>query len=203
MLLQHGPAAALTTDECVDVCIHTPAAAGHWECCSDPYDSSFQKPSCASGCLMAQYTASLSTCEAMCETASAPGCDVFQIPGGPEKGIAKCGTCNCGLRDCPWASPNPAKEPESCKDPANGGPVGGDCAWPQRCRGSLEGCKKGCVFAQEVNKLPVVFVAGTLVLLAVYVGGGVAHGVTVSDAALHASFRRFVRVRACVSPLLP
>lgn len=56
-----------------------------------------------------------------------------------------CGTCDCGLHDCPGHTP---PEPEQCKDPANGGPDGGDCGWTNRCRGSLEGCKLGCKFNQ-------------------------------------------------------
>ena len=126
--------ADLTRAGCVDVCVHTAATNGHWECCDDPFASSFQQPSCATGCLFAEYTAGRAECDEMCEKAhgQSTGC-TFKIPNGPEKAIAMCGTCNCGLRDCPWAHP----EPESCKDPAGDGPKDGDCSWPQRCRGSV------------------------------------------------------------------
>ena len=139
-------AAALSASvqHCVDICIVTPAPAGHFECCHDPIKSSFSAPSCATGCLMNEYAHSLHGCEALCDAAktAAPeqGC-AYTIPGGPVIGM--CDNCPCGLRDCPKFPPN-AAEPETCKDPASGGPDGGDCGWMNRCRGSLEGCKKGC-----------------------------------------------------------
>lgn len=168
--------------ECVHKCIHTPAAQGHWECCDDPLKSSFEKPSCATGCLMSTYAHTGAECDQMCESAAAAGaksgagCD-FQIPhGGPT--VQMCGACNCGLRDCPW---HPKPEPESCKDPSNGGPDGGDCGWVNRCRGSLEGCKKGCRFQRELeadsNRRGWVIVTMLLLCFTAYISVGVVYGV--------------------------
>jgi hypothetical protein len=47
-----APSAGFT--ECIEQCVATPAAAGHFECCTNPLVSSFNKPSCASGCHMAE-----------------------------------------------------------------------------------------------------------------------------------------------------
>ena len=162
--------------DCIDTCVKSPAPAGHFECCTDPKSSSFQAPSCATGCLMAEYAHNLAGCNKMCEDARGPpdGQCSFTIPNGPT--IRQCDTCNCGLRDCP-AHPKP--EPEICKDPANGGPADGDCGWVNRCRGSVEGCKKGCKWGQQMDGGGTLGLIISVVLLlggAIYAGGGVALG---------------------------
>jgi hypothetical protein len=85
-----------------------------------------------------------------------------------------CGTCDCGLHDCPG---HPPPEPEQCKDPANGGPDGGDCGWLNRCRGSLEGCKLGCKIQQSAGRTSWGFVLVLALSSAAYVGGGVGFAV--------------------------
>ena len=88
-----------------------------------------------------------------------------------------CGGCDCGLHDCPG---HPKPEPEICKDPANGGPDGGDCGWTNRCRGSIEGCKKGCVWGREVDDAGtagLLFSVCVLLAAAAYTGGGIAIGI--------------------------
>eukprot|EP01046_Picozoa_sp_COSAG06_P045341 COSAG06_NODE_6253_length_3012_cov_3.331617_4_plen_233_part_00 len=85
-----------------------------------------------------------------------------------------CGACDCGLHDCPG---HPPPEPEQCKDPANGGPDGGDCGWTNRCRGSLEGCKLGCKIQQSAGRTSWGFVLVLALSSAAYVGGGVGFAV--------------------------
>ena len=81
-----------------------------------------------------------------------------------------CGTCDCGLHDCPGHS---LPEPEQCKDPAHGGPEGGDCGWTNRCRGSLDGCKLGCKLQQSAGRSSWGFVLVLWLSSMGYVGGGV------------------------------
>ena len=64
-------------------------------------------------------------------------------------------------------------QPEQCKDPANGGPEGGDCGWTNRCRGSVEGCKLGCRFQQSDGRSGWAFFAVLVASAGLYVGGGV------------------------------
>jgi hypothetical protein len=103
-----------------------------------------------------------------------------------------CGTCDCGLHDCPGHSP---PEPEQCKDPANGGPAGGDCGWVNRCRGSLEGCKLGCKLQQSDGNNGVGFVLVLCLSAAGYVVLGVGLSVKRSGApaalASHPHYRRW------------
>eukprot|EP01043_Picozoa_sp_COSAG02_P007799 COSAG02_NODE_240_length_27672_cov_67.291445_6_plen_90_part_00 len=40
--------------ECIEECIKTPTPQGHFDCCSNPLVSSFNKPSCSTGCYMAE-----------------------------------------------------------------------------------------------------------------------------------------------------
>ena len=170
---------AATVEECVERCVKSPAPAGHFECCTNPLVSSFQAPSCATGCLMAEYAHNNGECNSMCEeagkSAALQGCE-YTIPhGGPT--IKMCGGCDCGLHDCPG---HPKPEPEICKDPANGGPDGGDCGWTNRCRGSIEGCKKGCVWGREVDDAGtagLLFSVCVLLAAAAYTGGGIAIGI--------------------------
>ena len=103
-----------------------------------------------------------------------------------------CGTCDCGLHDCPGHSP---PEPEQCKDPANGGPAGGDCGWMNRCRGSLEGCKLGCKLQQSDGNGGLGFVLVLCLSAAGYVVVGVGLSVKRSGApaalASHPHYRRW------------
>jgi hypothetical protein len=166
---------------CVAKCVETPAPVGHFECCNDPVTSSFQKPSCATGCLIDEYAADLAGCNKMCEEASdeAAGC-TYTIPDGPK--VAMCGSCNCGKDDCPTKHP----EPENCKDPGSCSDTDPPscktertCGWVDRCRGSLEGCKKGCAF-HHADPNPTsagwIFTILLMVFAGLYVGGGIAYG---------------------------
>jgi hypothetical protein len=175
LFLSLAGAGRASLDGCIDLCVHNPAPAGSpapfLDCCGDPKKSSFSQPSCATGCLIMDYAQNVAECEKMCEDAPGSGCE-WTIPR-TNVNINMCSDCNCGLRDCPWAHP----EPETCKDPAKGGPEGGDCGWVHRCRGSKEGCMKGCAFRrQAASTTGLVFSTVLLVLLAVYVGGGIALG---------------------------
>ena len=186
--------------ECIEQCVETPVKDGHFDCCTNPLVSSFQKPSCATGCLMMDYAQNLAECDSWCEEASKDGCDSFQIPAlkGPEGRVQTCGECACGLRDCPGHAP---PEPESCKDPTKGGPAGGDCGWVNRCRGSVEGCKRGCMYKQAINgsRTSWGFVLVLLFAMAGYTAGGVGLAVKRSGAPLaltshphHHRWREFV-----------
>eukprot|EP01043_Picozoa_sp_COSAG02_P007800 COSAG02_NODE_240_length_27672_cov_67.291445_7_plen_311_part_00 len=119
-----------------------------------------------------QYSQNLAECNSWCEKASADdGCG-FQIPGvsGKDGSIQMCGTCDCGLHDCPG---HPPPEPEQCKDPAHGGPEGGDCGWQHRCRGSLEGCKLGCKLQQSAGRSGWGFMLVLCLSSAGYIGIGI------------------------------
>lgn len=197
-----GHAAAFSA--CIDKCVKTPTENGHFECCTNPLVSAFNKPSCATGCHMAevrplplaaslpsltpltraapdaraQYSQSLGECESWCEKASEAGhpC-AFQIPAvtGTDGAVNMCGSCDCGLHDCPGHAP---PEPAQCKDPASTDPPGpGDCGWTNRCRGSLVGCKLGCKIQQAEARTSWGFVIVIVLSGAAYVGGGVGFAV--------------------------
>lgn len=119
-----------------------------------------------------QYSQNLAECNSWCEKASADDGCTFQVPGvsGKDGSISMCGTCDCGLHDCPGHAP---PEPEQCKDPANGGPEGGDCGWVNRCRGSLEGCKLGCKLQQSAGRSGWGFLLVLCFSAAGYVGIGI------------------------------
>ena len=54
LLLAATVPSATGFSECIEQCVKTPAAQGHFECCTNPLISSFNKPSCAVGCYMAE-----------------------------------------------------------------------------------------------------------------------------------------------------
>jgi len=54
LLLAATAPSATGFSECIEQCVKTPAAQGHFECCTNPLISSFNKPSCAVGCYMAE-----------------------------------------------------------------------------------------------------------------------------------------------------
>ena len=109
------PRPAGSFSACVDQCIATPAKLGHFECCSNPLLSSFEKPSCATGCRIAEYVHTLAECDAACDAAGVAKCS-WDIPNGGGK-VNMCGGCDCGLHDCPGHEP-PEVLPLSSPPPA-------------------------------------------------------------------------------------
>ena len=103
LLAMSLPRPAGSFSACVDQCIATPAKLGHFECCSNPLLSSFEKPSCATGCRIAEYVHTLAECDAACDAAGVAKCS-WDIPNGGGK-VNMCGGCDCGLHDCPGHEP--------------------------------------------------------------------------------------------------